>query len=105
MLARYRCLSPRRAVVRPAREDAGAPLKLITVDDTPEELYNLAADPPEMDNRLAADPLVAAALALALDQMAQRAAREHEAQPAGATVELDGDELLRQRLRGLGYLE
>ncbi|CUS02651.2 Sulfatase [Candidatus Promineifilum breve] len=105
LLARYRCLSPRRAVVRPAREDAGAPLKLITVDDTPEELYNLAADPPEMDNRLAADPLVAAALALALDQMAQRAAREHEAQPAGATVELDGDELLRQRLRGLGYLE
>ena len=37
-------------------------------------------------------------------QMALRAGRERDAQPAGAAVDLDSDEL-RQRLRGLGYLE
>jgi hypothetical protein len=46
-----------------------------------------------------------AALDRALGQMAQRVARERDAQPAGAAVDLDSDELLRQRLRGLGYLE
>ena len=46
-----------------------------------------------------------AALELTLEQMVQRATRDRDAEPAGAAVDIDGDELLRQRLRGLGYLE
>jgi uncharacterized sulfatase len=105
LLTRFRCLSTRRAIVRPSREHNGAPLKLIEVDDVPEELYNLAADPLETSNVHAVEPAIAAALAQALDQMIQRASRERDSQPAGATVDIEGDELLRQRLRGLGYLE
>lgn len=105
LLTQFRCLSTRRAVVRPSRADEGAPLKLIEVDETPEELYNLSTDPAELANILGENPATSAALELALEQMIQRVSRERDAQPAGTTVDLDGDELLRQRLRGLGYLE
>lgn len=105
LLTRFRCLSTRRAVVRPSRIDEGTPLKLIEVDDVPEELYNLSADPAEITNLFGEDPSVSAALKLTLEQMVQRSLRERDAQPAGASVDLDVDELLRQRLRGLGYLE
>ena len=107
LLRDFRCLSNRRAVVRPASADApsAAPLKLIHVDDTPDELFDLAADPQEQANLLAQRPATVAALDRALGQMAQRVARERDAQPAGAAVDLDSDELLQQRLRGLGYLE
>ena len=105
LLTRFRCLSTRRAIVRPSREHNGGPLKLIEVDDVPEELYSLAVDPLETSNAYAAEPAIAAALAQSLDQMIQRASRERDSQPAGATVDIEGDELLRQRLRGLGYLE
>ncbi|MBP6016825.1 MAG: sulfatase [Candidatus Promineofilum sp.] len=105
LLTRFRCMATRRAVVRPSKELAGAPLKLIEVDDVPEELYNLTGDPGETVNTLAQEPAIAAALENTLQQMAQRAARERDLQPTGAAVDLDGDELLRRRLRGLGYLE
>ncbi len=107
LLAQFRCLATRRAVVRPARVSSGTaePLKLIHVDGTADALFNLAADPREMDDLLNQQPEMAAALDHALEQMAQRVEREREAQPAGAAVDLDSDELLRQRLRGLGYLE
>lgn len=103
LLERFRCLSERRAIVRPAKE--GDPLKLIEIDDLPEELYNLAADPSEAVNLLAAEPALVAAFDQALEQMVQRATRERDVQPSDAAVDLESDELLRQRLRGLGYLE
>jgi uncharacterized sulfatase len=108
LLTRFRCLSTRRAVVRPARLDGVgdvSPLKLIEVDEAPEELFDLKADRAEVSNLLDDRPAIAAAMQQSLGHMVQRATREREAQPAGASVELDGDELLRQRLRGLGYLE
>ena len=91
--------------MRLAPAESAAPLKLIHVDDTPDELFDLAADPREVANLLAARPETVAALDRTLGQMAQRVARERDAQPAGAAVDLDSDELLQQRLRGLGYLE
>jgi uncharacterized sulfatase len=108
LLSRFRCLATRRAVVRTLRAaNAGhkTALKLIEIDDEPEELYDLGHDPLETHNVIDAHPTPAAALGLALEQLGQRAARERESQPAGAAVDLAGDELLRQRLRGLGYLE
>ncbi len=105
LLSRFRCLSTRRAVVRSSREDDGVPFKMIETDDIAEELYNLTADPLELDNRFAGEPSLVAGLELTIEQMVQRATRDRSAQPAGATIDIDGDELLRQRLRGLGYLE
>ncbi len=105
LLRDFRCLSNRRAVVRPSSAKSTAALKLIHVDDTPDELFDLAADPGESHNLLAQRPATVTALDRALGQMAQRVARERDALPAGAAVDLDNDELLQQRLRGLGYLE
>jgi len=107
LLERYRCLATRRAVVRPGRPAGAAnaeTLKLIAIDDRPEEVYSLTADPLEESNRFAQEPALVAAYNLALEQMVGRATREKEAVSAGATLDLD-DELLRQRLRGLGYME
>ena len=39
LLRDFRCLSNRRAVVRPTSAESAAPLKLIHVDDTPDELF------------------------------------------------------------------
>ena len=91
--------------MRPSSAKSTAALKLIHVDDTPDELFDLAADPGESHNLLAQRPATVTALDRALGQMAQRVARERDALPAGAAVDLDNDELLQQRLRGLGYLE
>jgi uncharacterized sulfatase len=108
LLERFRCMATRRAVVRAARadqRDGRAPLKLIEVESELEELYELAADPLEARNVIDDHPAPVAALALALEQMTLRAGRERDAQPDGAAIDLTSDELLRQRLRGLGYLE
>jgi uncharacterized sulfatase len=106
LLARFRCLATRRAVVRPSRggEDISAH-KLIEINDEPEELFDLVADHSETNNLLDERSAIAAALEQSLEQMVQRSRRERATQPAGASVDLDGDELLLQRLRGLGYLE
>lgn len=108
LLVKFRCLATRRAVVRPARAEGAvepSPLKLIHVDGAPDELFDLRADPREHADLLDSNPTTVAAFDWALEQMVSRARRENEAQPAGAAVDLDGDDRLQQRLRGLGYLE
>ncbi len=80
-------------------------MKLIEIDDVAEEVYNLSNDPDERENLIADAGPVVGAFELAIDQMVQRTSRERDAQPAGAAIDLESDELLRQRLRGLGYLE
>jgi uncharacterized sulfatase len=108
LLTQFRCLSTRRAIVRPARPSSWgdpAPLKLIEVDETAEELYDLAADRVEMTNLMEEQPVIAAALEQTLAQMIQRATRARNARPESNPVDLESDELLQQRLRALGYLE
>lgn len=108
LLQERRCLATRRSVVRPAKvgekPSAAGALKLIEVDDIPEELYDLARDPGELANVLPQNQDPAAVMDKLLQQMVARSVREQSTLPAGTSVDLD-DDLLRQRLRGLGYLE
>ncbi len=100
LLERYRCLATRRAVVK---VDAENTLKLIDVDGQADELFNLAHDPLELEDVL---PL-AGNEAEGLDKELKRIAAAVEAQRAGykAGKEVDIDDALAQRLRGLGYLD
>lgn len=106
LLDEFRCLETRRAVVRQRSSSADAsPMKLIRIEDEAEELYDLRSDPLELDNIVAEQPDLVAALNQSLEHMVSRTTREREAAPAGSAVEIDGDELLKKRLRGLGYLD
>ena len=94
------CLATRRAVVKVNEAET---YKLIDVDGEVDELFNLTADPLELDDVLPA----AAETAVQLDRELKRIGAAVEAQragfDAGATVEID--DALVQRLRGLGYLD
>jgi uncharacterized sulfatase len=109
LLEQYRCLSTRRAIVRATmlddKPDIASQLKLITINGTPDELFNLEPDPFEREDIIDDQPAATNTLVYLLEQMTQRVQREHELHPAGQIIETDSDEKLQQRLRGLGYLE
>lgn len=96
----FRCRAVRRAIY-----DATAPYKLVTVDDTPTELFDITADPTELDNRIAAYPDVAARLDRTLKSVVAEAASRGSQQASGAGIDLDSNRRVRERLRRLGYLE
>lgn len=98
LLEKFRCLSLRRALVRDA-------LKLIQLDDEVDQLFDLEKDPLELENVLAQRPTDAAALEEQLERVAAAATRRQENVTAGSLLDLEGDEHLLQRLRGLGYIE
>jgi arylsulfatase A-like enzyme len=103
LLDDFRCLSLRRAVVKP---DTGRrPLKLITIDDEAAELFDLKQDPLEYDNMLERRPETAVQLANDIQRMTSQCQRRQEQLTTGRTIDLDSDDQLRQRLRGLGYLD
>ncbi len=101
LLAPFRCRSLRRAIVK-TQPDATT-LKLIQVDDQPDELFDLQNDPWEQTNVLAARPSPAQQLNQQLNQMAANGRLKQQTIKTGEQVELD-DALARQ-LRGLGYLD
>ncbi len=98
LLQRFRCLENRLAVVRDT-------FKLIRVSDLPEELFDLDADPLELANLLSERPAVAANLNLEGEQLAMVTQKQRENLAAGASLDLEADEQLLERLRGLGYVE
>jgi len=98
LLQRFRCLENRLAVVRDT-------FKLIRVSDWPEELFDLDADPLELANLLSEHPAVAANLNLEGEQLAQLTQKQRENLAAGTSLDLEADEQLLERLRGLGYVE
>lgn len=98
LLDQFRCLSLRRALVKEE-------FKLIEVDEEVDELFDLDKDPLELANLLEQRPEVVAALAERLERIAAAAERQQENFSAGSLVDLEGDEHLLQRLRGLGYIE
>jgi arylsulfatase A-like enzyme len=98
LLRRFRCMKVRRAVVRDE-------WKLIQVADQADELFDLDRDPLESTNRLDQDAATASQLDQQLRFMARQAEATRDGLGAAGSVDLDQDEQLVQRLRGLGYIE
>jgi arylsulfatase A-like enzyme len=98
LLTSFRCLELRRAVVRDE-------WKLIHLAGEVDELFNLDDDPMELTNRLAQETARAGILDQQLKAMVRQAEATRDGLGAGATLNLEQDEQLMQRLRGLGYIE
>jgi hypothetical protein len=98
LLERFRCLETRQAVVRDT-------LKLIRVSDWPEELFDLDEDPLELANLLSERPAEVAMLNQEGENLARVTQMQRENLATGASLDLEADEQLLERLRGLGYVE
>ena len=98
LLERFRCLETRQAVVRDT-------LKLIRVSDWPEELFDLEEDPLELANLLSERPAEVATLNQEGENLARLTQMQRENLATGASLDLEADEQLLERLRGLGYVE
>lgn len=103
LLAQFRCLATRRAVVKVG--DDGSTVKFIQVDDMPDELFDLGADPMEANDLLAERPLAVTTLSQELERQTLNLQRQRDSLTAGANIATELDDSLRQRLRGLGYLD
>jgi uncharacterized sulfatase len=94
----FRCKSMRRAAYRDR-------LKLIMVGDEVDELFDVIADPSELDNLLSSQPEAVAELEQALSDFVVWAEGRRPANwEASGQVDLQ-DEAIADRLRSLGYLE
>jgi arylsulfatase A-like enzyme len=93
----FRCGLMRRAAYREN-------YKLITVGDEPDELFDVISDPDETDNLIGAEPAVTTELDALLTAFVEEAEKRRPANQEAARLELD-DELVAERLRGLGYIE
>ena len=103
LLEPFRCLSTRRAVVK-ADQEATTTFKLIQVDDEPDELFDLVADPVEEVSLLAQRPLLTNTLNQQIDRQTTSNQKFQEKVAVGTAVEVEDDQLLQQ-LRGLGYID
>ena len=79
--------------------------KLIHVDDQPDELFDLRADPMELIDIRGDRLSLTAALNDNLRQMVGGALIQRDHQTEDGVVDLENDAQLKQRLRGLGYLD
>jgi uncharacterized sulfatase len=102
LLETFRCLAERRAVVQ---QTDGSVYKLVNVDGQADELFDLPADPLELESVLTQRPAVTAALESELARMVTAVEQQRNRQTAEKPIELEHDAQLQQRLRGLGYLE
>jgi uncharacterized sulfatase len=102
LLEPFRCFAVRQALVK---EDRNHIFKLIRVDEQLDELFNLAADPLELEDILAERPLEVAALNQELNRIAVTRQRQQDSRMAGSIGDAELDDQMRQRLRGLGYLD
>ena len=97
-LERLRCMEMRRAVVR-------ANMKLIKLAELPDAFFDLASDPLENENMVSDSPFEVKALNKLIDEFVHISEIQRENLAAGVTLELDDNDQLLQRLRGLGYIE
>ena len=103
LLAQFRCLDMRRAIVKTM--DAGDTLKLIRVQDMPDELFDVVADPLEEQNVLTERPSPTTSLNQEIERIISNTQRQRDSVQAGASISMDLDDNLMQRLRGLGYMD
>jgi uncharacterized sulfatase len=96
-VAAFRCNLMRRAAYRDN-------YKLITVGDEPDELFDVISDPDETDNLITEQSRVTKELDRLLTAFVEEAKERRPANLETAQLELD-DELVAERLRGLGYIE
>ena len=94
----FRCRSMRRAVYRDN-------YKLITVGDEPDELFDVVADPGELDNLIDENPGLATELNQLLTDFRTETEARRPTQWEDAQLHLADDEMLLERLRGLGYID
>ena len=98
----FRCRAVRRAMY--ASSLVGSQ-KLVAVDDVPEELFDIATDPDELDNVIAQYPDNSSALYNLLMAAVDNAKmRRSEEEQAVEPLEFQ-DQAVVERLRGLGYLD
>jgi uncharacterized sulfatase len=98
LLEQFRCLAMRRAVVKNGK-------KLVHVSEWPDELFDLDKDPLEMDNRMDKEPAHTAQLSQEINRLARLTEAQRDNLAAGLNLDVEVDEHLLQRLRGLGYIE
>jgi arylsulfatase A-like enzyme len=94
----FRCRAMRRAAYK-------GHYKLITIDDEPDELFDVMADPGELDNLIDQKPDVAMELNRLLTEFRGEAEARQPTQWKESQLRLEEDEVLLERLRGLGYVE
>ena len=94
----FRCRSMRRAVYRDN-------YKLITVGDEPDELFDVIADPGELDNLIDKQPGLVRELNQLLTEFRAESQARRPAQWEGARLRLEDDDSLLERLRALGYVD
>jgi arylsulfatase A-like enzyme len=94
----FRCTALRRAVVKDN-------VKLIQVNGRPDEMFDLGRDRLELDNVLGQNPAALNQLNQQLEQTISQVERQRDDLAAGVTLDIDGDEQLKKRLRALGYIE
>ena len=99
LVTKFRCLATRRAIYKGTK-------KLVTVDDKAEELYDIAQDPQELNNRITDFPVLTAELTERLQHKLELARLR---QPGNGVpsqkVNLEDNEEVAERLRQLGYIE
>ncbi len=97
LVTRFRCTATRRAIVQNN-------WKLVTVDNERDELFALAQDPKELDNRIEEQPTETNALGIQIDQFVDLVEVQKGDVTAGDSFDLQ-DERILQQLRRLGYIE
>jgi uncharacterized sulfatase len=97
-LETFRCRQMRRAAYR-------GQYKLITVGDEPDELFDVIADPGETENLIDDHPGLVAKLHQALETFHQAAEMRRPTQWQESRLRVEEDEVLLERLRGLGYVD
>ena len=100
LLELFGCLLERRAIVK---TDENKPFKLIQINDKPDELFNLAADPLELESQLADQSYLTKSLHEEIERMTTHVTNQRDNLNAGDEIELD--DALTEQLRGLGYMD
>jgi arylsulfatase A-like enzyme len=98
LIERFRCLATRKAVVSGGH-------KMIHVDNRPDELFDLVRDPLELESTLSLKPGLAAVMSQEIDKLDRWTQALRENLASGTYLDIEQDEQLLERLRGLGYVE